>query len=226
MSEKQYPSHYMPYEPIARPNPPTAATVPPSNWYIQPVSFQWTLDSTEDGTGLYPPGYNFQYTWTSTTFDLRPQLLSGNAGPKDATPMWSPACRLYVGLSQGRAISGIQPFVNTDNLRVRAVDWLNTTFDFTSQTGAPSDQTNRGAGGGLYRGALLNASHNFNNPRLRTLVLAGFAPPGTALGSGEGYPVRFWRLQLVFTQFVETGLPLPVPALNSAIPLVLQASMY
>jgi hypothetical protein len=56
-------------------------------------------------------------------------------------------------------------------------------------------------------------------------ALVGFAPPGTTLGGGEGYPVRFWRLELGFSIFVETGAPLP-PEPPEPPPLTLQASMY
>lgn len=205
---------------------PSPQDIPRVQWYTQWMKLRWELTETVDTDSVLPlgVGYIYSYTWTSPAFDLRPDLRSGNAGVKDGVPVWSNAARLYVQLAVDAEGTGTQRALSdfAPNLIVGGTDFMNTNFN---------DSGNRrlgegvGAGAGLLQGGEINVSSKFNpGPQARTAV-AGFAPPGTALGGGEGYPIRFWRLRLDFSIFVETGAPLPVEA-PAPPPLTLQASVY
>lgn len=61
-----------------------------------------------------------------------------------------------------------------------------------------------------------------------TAALGVFSPPGDAAGGGEGYPVRYWRLNMTFTRF-QVGPSQggqPAPQLTEANFLRLEAAVY
>lgn len=207
--------------------PPPAGSMPASQWYTQWMPLQWTLSETVDTDSASPLGVGYVYTcsWTSPAFDLRPDLRSGNAGPKDGTPIWTRSGRLFVQLAGDAQGTGIQPSL-VDllfNFSAQAQDWVNTTFN---RSGDRRLGEGIGAGAGLLAEGPVDVSAQFSATGDARTVLVGFAPPGTTLGGGEGYPVRFWRLQLNFSVFVETGAPLPDPATVDPPALMLQASVY
>jgi hypothetical protein len=127
----------------------------------------------------------------------------------------------------GNAGTGTQPDLDTSNLTAEARDWINDTFNYSSDR-RPGEGVTGGAG--LLLSAPVDVSSKFAVPPLSgaTTSLVVFAPPGTTSGTGEGYPVRYWRLQLDFTQFVETEFPVPdpPPMPSSLLTPVLQVSMY
>lgn len=204
--------------------PPAAGTMPAAQWYTQWQNFRWSLVRTIDVGDADPLGVGFVYgyTWTSPAFDLRPDLRSGNAGTKDGVPIWSMGGRLFVQLATPGA-GGI--FDSVRFLSTEAQEWVNTTVNRSGDTNVLDGAT---AGAGLLREALYDVSAQFSSSGggSANTILAGFAPPGTSLGGGEGYPVRYWRLQLKFSVFVETDAPLPDPATVTPPALLLQASVY
>lgn len=206
---------------------PSPTGIPRPVWGTQWMVVQWVqtdvVDPTVDPLEVRPPGVLYRYTWSSPVFDLRPDLRSSNAGPKDGVPIWSVAARLYVQLAANARGSGAQPALLTPNVNVTATDWVNTTFNFS---GARRPTEGVSGGAGLLNSTPTDVTAKFSASGAGvTTTLAGFAPPGSTLGFGEGYPVRFWRLQLTFEQFIETEVPLPDPLPNGR-PYVFQASVY
>lgn len=220
---------------------PSPGNMPRPQWYSNTIPFRWELSQViteENGFDPFPPGYIWAYAWTSPTFDLRPDLRSANSGPKDGVPIWSLSARLYFQLMGDARGTGDQPTLLTPNLTVTAQDLLNTTFNFSTKT-RPAEGLAQGAG--LLGTPPRDVSSKFNTPPASpavpsrqkiTSVLAGFSPPGTALGFGEGYAVRFWRVQLLFKQFVpwDPAEPEPIPPVppadNEASPYIFQVSVY
>ena len=236
---KDYPAQYGHSEMYRDPERtipmPPPADIPRTQWYQKAVPFQWEA-TQQTGIGLYPPGWLFEFKWASSSFDMRPDLRSAQGAAKDGAPIWSTSARLYVQLFQQRDPNPLQPniqqLVNTDNLTVQAFDWTDCQFNYSGKAGGPPGEVGP-AGGGLHREPPRDVSALFNNPGLGTIITAGFGAPGNHLGGGAGYPIRYWRLELRFTQFVETGLP--IPALEDmepyedefyASPLMLKASVY
>lgn len=244
---KDYPSQFGNSEQYRNPdgtNPmPSPENIPRPRWDGPRTPFRWEVQTvvTDEVAPAPPlvnledtplaPGVVYTYTWTSPVFDLRPDLRSSQGAAKAGTPIWSTAARLYIQMLVNSRGSGNQVPLNRavgldvpGSIAVTARDWVNTFANVELQT-APSDGVTGGAG--LQRGNPTDVSGLFNVPldSDATTVLAGFAPPGTTLGSGDGYPVRYWRLELTFTCTIETGLPLPDP-LPTGKPLVLQPSVY
>lgn len=200
--------------------PPPGDAVPVPQWYQTKTRFAWILSQTVDGTNpnsSLPTGFSYIYTWTSPVFDLRPDLRSGNAGPKEGVPIWRDSARLQV------QVFAPHPGTVTPGLSVLRTEFANTNYAYEQVrigegTGTPPNvvSISRDDVSAQFAPSALGATAS---------VLAGFAPPGTTLGFGEGYPVRWWRLSLLFAVFLEEELPLPNPA-TAAPTLYLQAKVY
>lgn len=227
---KQFPAQYG-RSPLYR-NPehtlpmPAASDIPVPQWYTPWMRIDWALDRTVDPSladpGVaYPPGGVYTYTWTTPNFDLRPDLRSGNAGPKQGVPIWTPSARLFVQLASQGGQPGIQ-ILQTPNLTVTATEWVSLAFNQTQALGGTGQSFT-----GLKQQPSYDVTSKFAVPpgNLGSSTVGGFAPVGSNLGGGEGYPVRFWRLQLEFEIAVETAVPLPSP-LTLPANYILQASMY
>lgn len=202
---------------------PVPGSLPVAVWYGADVQLDWTLTATVgDGDASFPlpPGYLYSATWMSPTFDLRPDLKSSQGALKSGMPITTVSGRLRITLRTSSESTGEIPAINTTNLTVSAVDYINAFSN--PNMSAPNEAITGGAG--LYSTPPIDVSARFASSGNTTSVLAGFAPPGTNLGGGEGYPVRYWRLVLTFTQFIETGLPLP--GAPGAEPLILRGSYY
>jgi len=213
---------------------PSPQEMPRPIWFTPKIAIRWGDPEFNQFPPL-PPGVTWHYRWSTPAFDLRPDLRSAQAAPKDGQPVWSVGGRLYVQLAGNPAATvpptpGEQPFLTTAGMTVTAMDWVHTTTNYSSDR-RPGEGITGGAG-------LLNLSPRdvtadfiavpAAGVQLPTSILAGFAPPGTSLGEGEGNPVRYWRLQLDFFFFIETGLPEPdpLPAPDGHNPSVLWASVY
>jgi hypothetical protein len=192
-------------------------------WYGAKVNVDWTPVAVIS-PDLLLVGYNYNATYTSPIFDLRPDLRSSQAGPKQGVPVWSRSGRLYIQFSAPNNQVLVYPsglsakadeFIQTvvvQNVNLPGVNLL-PSMEFMGQTDVST----------LFATTVPN----------QKTILAGFYPPGTTLGFGEGYPVRYWRIQLQFTYFYETGFPLPIPApvlpplpVGVSLPTELQAAVY
>lgn len=217
---------------------PSPTEMPRPVWHTPKTPFRWTF-SAFNITPPEPVGPIYTYNWTTPAFDLRPDLRSEQASPKDGQPVWSTASRLYIQLSGNPSIGvgasgpGSQPALTGGgtggSYTVHAIDWVNATTNYSADR-RPTEAVTGGAGLLNLPARDVSADFAFGTSILPTptSILVGFAPPGTGLGGGEGYPVRYWRLQLQFSILIETGLPepVPLPVPNGNIPSVLWASVY
>ena len=192
---------------------PAARDIPIAQWYAHETTFEWTLIETINPvagtTSSLPPGWLYQYCWTTPAFDLRPDMRSANAGPKEGVPIWTDNARLLVQINQPSAGHLARPALVTPNLKVVATEWVNTSFNHNSFPLGSSVA----AGNGLLEQPSYDATSKFatsaqaGNPEFTASAqIAGFAPTGTSLGFGEGHPIRFWRLKLCFEILVQTDI--------------------
>jgi len=171
-------------------------------------------------TGTRPAGILYSARFTSPIFDLRPDLRSGQAGPKQGVPIWSRSARLYIQFSA----PGTMVLPYPSGIGATSSDFIQTVVSQNIST-VPEMQFS----------GIADVSALFNTSVAgQKALLAGFFPPGTTLGAGEGYPVRYWRLLIDFIYFLETGLPIPPPPYalpvfvdpTVTLPTVLQAAYY
>ncbi len=224
---QQYPSQFGASDQYRNPNGtlpmPSPADIPRPQWYSANLPWSWRYLGPVPGNNStgQPPGFAYEYQWTTPTFDLRPDLRSGQAGPKAGVPIWSSAARLYVQLlSNPNGATGQPPLV-LPNLSATAVDYVSTTFNFSDTQGLSPQNT----GWGVVNVSSVNMTAAFSPSPNAPSVLVGFSPPGTTLGFGDGYPIRYWRVNLNFTVLVESELPLP-PVPLAAPAVVMQSSVY
>ena len=202
---------------------PSPQDVPRPLWGNDGCEFAWEEVFVSDGTGVppetqaYPPGVMYTYTWTSPVFDLRPDLRSANGAPKVGVPIWSTSARLYLQLMAPSNGAGAQPALD--------MSWTTATAQDFTEVYANQQPANGASTGKVPGGATYNVSALFTTAPGQQSLLVGFSPPGTNLGFGTGYPVRYWRLAVIFTKFVPFNLPVPNP-LPVPVPITLQAAVY
>ena len=167
---------------------------------------------TSPTAGFDPPGYTWSYVWSTTIFDLRPDLKSIIGATKQGFPIWDTSARLYISLNGTLANNLV---FNGQNLTVTAVDYVQI-LDANVQGGAGSSPGSSPSPN-LIRLQTQDVSAVFFPPAAAATpgignVMGVFSRPGDSTGGGEGYPVRFWRLELTFSYFVPEDLPLPAVA--------------
>lgn len=188
-------------------------------WYGTKITLDWT-GVAQAPDGVKPAGVLYTTTYTSPIFDLRPDLRSSQAGPKQGVPIWSRSARLYI------------QFAAPNNL---VLPYPSGIVADTEEFTQPVVVQNAFNAPNLEFIGIADVSSLFNTSTVgQKAILAGFYPPGTTLGAGEGYPVRYWRIQINFAFFLETGLPIPPPPYALpvfpdplvSLPTELQAAMY
>lgn len=192
----------------------------PSIWNFNGKT-QWTNPTAS----AEPPGYTWSYVWSTTIFDLRPDLKSDIGATKQGFAIWDTSARLFISLNGTLASSLV---FNGQNLTVTAVDYVQV-LDANVQSGAGSSVGSSPAPN-LIMLQNQDVSAVFFPPAATSTpgvgnVMGVFTRPGDSTGGGEGYPVRFWRLQLTFSYFVPEDLPLPAVA-TPPNDLVITAGMY
>ena len=200
---------------------PSAKNIPVPLWVQTRVPFNWSGPVSVGPGGTdpqpVPPSYDFTYTWDSPIFDLRPDLRSAQAGPKNGVPIWNTAGRLYVQLF-GLSGTTPSPFVNpaptsisaASGLTGSSVDQGNVLFANITSPAVPDPAGQVPFNSVVNIGPPETLTNSFVFPLGQPdSAVVGFAPPGTNLGAGEGYPIRYWRVQVTFlkryTPTEETG---------------------
>jgi hypothetical protein len=180
--------------------------VPPPPEWPATASFDWDVQAT---TPPYPPGYLYVYTWSTPVFDLRPDLSSRIGTTKQGVPIWRRYARIRVGIAGGNGSN-----VNMNGWEVRAREYA-SIFDANVQGSVSGPDGPSSARPNLLLIGESDATNAFYPTLLPSFAgqaqraLAQFAPPGTGLGGGEGYPIRYYRLELQFIYRTEEELPLP-----------------
>ena len=159
------------------------------------------------------PVITYSGVWKSPLFDLRPDLRSVTAVTKTGVPIWSKSARLFV---QFFGLEGL----NNNNLKLYATEYANVNLGEGSATANPT-----GIVPAISAPIDVSSVLSFAADTAPGSAILGYAPYSASLGGGEGYPVRFWYLQLNLIKIYELGLPLPAP-LPEAPPVRIQAGFY
>lgn len=132
-----------------------------------------------------PQGTQVYYTshWASPLFDLRPELRGTGQNVPGGVKIWrqgyGAGCRLWVqveGVNQGGVLSGTA----ARGLRVFAQEFGHIYDSQRVQSMTP----------------LVDVSRDFANNADRQSVPLQFYP------LGDGYPIRFWRIEITFQKIV------------------------
>lgn len=171
---------------------PAAKDIPVSFWHTQRMSVGWQA--------LNVAG-NAQASWSTPTFDLRPSLRSSQNDAKSGVPIWDSGARLYV-----QVFNLLGAAANTQFLRLEYREFANTTYGSVSSA-AP----NRAVAASGFPNQV------GNNPVVRVtpsidvtseLMLGTDQPDSIVLvfeSLGEGYPIRYWQVQLLWTNIGALG---------------------
>lgn len=155
--------------------------------------------------GMWRP-YTDEYlaVWETPWFDLRPDLRSIENQPKLGVPIWSRSARLYLELLADGGTTGFLP----NNYRATMREYYDTINLDPGQINAAAPGRNFDP----YASTLpVDISPILFPPGVAptATTLGVFAPPGTSSGTGEGYPVRYWKVNIQFRFFSEPDDPLP-----------------
>jgi hypothetical protein len=154
-------------------------------------------------TGVTPP-YVSQAPWYSPLFDLQPWFRAEQTGQQDGTPIWrggqGAGGRLWVDATNlSPVFVGGSYFSQVANLRVTAVEWGHVAnYKDVQPIGPEIDITSEFVGGGPTR-------------------ILQFLP------TGEGYPMRYYQVKLLFRYFIRPG---NVTTSDFASPIHLMPSYY
>ena len=194
---------------------PMGKAMPVPLWVQTKLGFRWSdpffLDAATppDEGGTLPETVGYTFEWDSPIFDLRPDLRSGQAGPKNGVPIWNTAARLYLSLfgltgTVADPLPGVNQQPATMGLTALAVDQGNAVFAHITQAANPDPLLVRPYNSVQDIGPPESITSSFVYPAGQPdAVVIGFAPPGTNLGGGEGYPLRYWRVRITFTKFYQ-----------------------
>lgn len=199
---------------VAAASQPLTRGVPTPEWNYKDV-FRWTntetLDAVAAAAANRPTGYIWQYIWSSPIFDLRPDLVSEIGNTKQGVPIWSKSARLRVLVTGARGEN-----INMENWIITGRQFV-SLFSANVQRGNPAGSAGFSASPNMVQLNNFEATNLFYPTQNVNLIgqaggaMAGFVTPSADLGGGEGYPVRYWRIVLVFNVLQEEQLPLPDP---------------
>jgi hypothetical protein len=194
--------------------------VPPPPEWTATGTFDWQVTPTFPNE---PPGYAFTSRWASPVFDLRPDLSSRIGTTKQGFPIWRRYARLRVQLSAPGG--GLVDFTNMTVEAIESVQVFDANVQSTTVGAGSSPRPNLFD---LDRSDVTSTFFPAAGPPslgIAQSALGEFAFRGNNLGGGEGYPIRYFRIELFFRKFVETGLPLP-PAPPFPTDIALGAAVY
>ena len=184
---------------------PDPTDIPKTLWTTEVMAVPWV--GVVGGTDLA--------NWKSPTFDLRPDLRSAQSMVKAGVPIWNQEARLYVQIF---GLTGAD--TNTENLRLMYREFANTTWGQVTQAGPNRAVANAGVPNQVSRDPVVQISPLTDITS--ELMLGTNQPPSVILifcPPGEGYPVRYWSLQLQWQNVNSVAGP-------SVSPLSFPAAMY
>ena len=182
---------------------PKAKDIPRTLWTTERLGLPWS------GLGVIVAGVD-RAVWSSPVFDLRPDLRSSNSAKKEGVPIWNPSARLYVQVF-GLTTTAFA----TEDLRVNFSERANTTFGHVY--GAQPARSVAPVGGGFPAQANNQAVVQVT-ARIDVsseIMMGTFQPDSAVLAFvplGEGYPVRYWGIDLFFIKVGFAGPPLKIQA--------------
>jgi len=178
---------------------PSAKEIPVTYWATPPglaVSWQGLVGGVDTAT------------WTSPIFDLRPDLRSSQNQAKTGVPIWSSDARLYVQL-----FSLALTAATTEFLRMGYREFANTTFGLVTSPGPNRAVPASGFPNQIGRNPVVQVTPQID---ITSEVMLGTNQPDSVVlvfeTLGEGYPVRYWQLQIVWTNIGVAGSPINMQA--------------
>jgi len=181
---------------------PQGKDIPVTLWTTQtgvPVAWQG-LDGNGNDNGL----------WDTPVFDLRPDLRSAQGSTKFGVPIWDTEARLYI---QVFGLLGAP--ANTTGLRLGCMEFANCTLGTVTMPQPPRAVAPLGGGFPAQVGRDpvvavtpvidITSELMFGTNQTNSVVMV-FAP------LGEGYPVRYWKLRLVWFRGQAVGPALSIQA--------------
>jgi hypothetical protein len=181
---------------------PAAKDIPTALWTSEVMPVQWR--------GIV--GGQDTASWKSPTFDLRPDLRSAQSMVKAGVPIWSTSARLYVQIF---GLTTLAP--NTQFLRLEYREFGNTTWGQVTQAGPNRAVPNSGFPNQTSRDPVVQVGPIVD---ITSEVMLGTNQPDSVIlvfeTLGEGYPVRYWSVELLWTNVESVSGP----------ELTFQAAMY
>lgn len=179
---------------------PKAKEIPETLWTAERLPVVWAGFAAGIDTG----------NWSSPIFDLRPSLRSANSAKKEGVPIWNRSARLYVQIFN---LTGTA--ATTENLRLSFSENANTTYGHVYAA-----QPNRAVAplGGGFPNQVTNQAVVPVTARVdisSEMMLGTFQPDSvvmTFVPLGEGYPIRYWSLDLFFLKVGAAGPTLFIQA--------------
>jgi hypothetical protein len=194
----------------------TQGEIPPPPYWTTTSNLDWAQTGL---VGNEPPGVAFRASWSTPVFDLRPDLASRVGNTRQGFPIWRRFARLRAQLTGANGA-----FLDLVDWTIEAREFAQV-FDANVQGGpstTPRPNLPQINSTDVTTAFFSSLVPGFNGS---PSVLGSFAPPGSDLGGGEGYPVRYYRVEFIFRKYEETGLPLP-PSPSPPQPVALAAAVY
>lgn len=186
-----------PYGSIPGPDP---KDIPKTLWASQTYRVAWQGVVSGTDTAI----------WQSPTFDLRPDLRSAQSMKVSGVPIWDTSARLYI---QFFGLSGTDV---TNGLRMEYREYANTTFGEITQAAPNRAVANPGVPNQIGNDPIVRVMPRTD---ITSELMLGVDQPDSAIvvfeTLGEGYPVRYWRVELLFTYY--GGVPGPALAFQAAM---------
>jgi hypothetical protein len=175
---------------------PAAKDIPTTLWYtpqVMPVAWR----------GIPIGGTDDTAQWDTPLFDLRPDLRSAQNDPKMGIPIWDTSARLYI-----QVFGLLVAPANTQFLRLGCVELANAIHGNISTPEPPRAVAPPGGGFPAQVGRDpvipvtpvidITSELMFGTNQTDSVIMV-FAP------LGEGYPVRYWKLRLLWENIGAAG---------------------
>jgi hypothetical protein len=185
---------------------PKAKDVPQSLWITERLAVPWS------GLGAVAAGLD-QGIWRSPVFDLRPDLRSANSAKKEGIPVWNPSARLYVQIFNLNFTAA-----TTEDLRLNFAERANTTYGHVYSAapnravGVPTPPSSGFPNQAANQAVVTVTARVDITSEIMMSTLQPDSAVLTFVPLGEGYPVRYWSIDLFFSKLFVAGPPLNLQA--------------
>ena len=178
---------------------PAASGMPVTLWTTPKQTLQWVRD-----------GDKITSSWRTPVFDLRADLRSGQGGAKFGVPIWKSG-HLYLqvyGLAANRVL---------DNLKVLATEFASVNFANVYQAQPNQAVANAGMPNQVTSNNIIRVTAPVD---VTSEFMLGINQPDSIILTfaplGEGYPIRYWSLNLDFSKLVQDGIINPLVSVEAA----------
>ncbi len=194
------------YNPNGTVPAPAGVNMPKALWSTELMNVPWVGVVGTTDTAI----------WKTPTFDMRPDLRSAQSMVKAGVPIWNPTSRLYLQIFGLTLVN-----TNMDTLRLGYREFGNTTWGQVTQAAPNRAVANSGVPNQVARDPVVQVSSFVDITN--QLMLGTNQPPSVIIPFtpiGEGYPVRYWALEVIWISIESTAGPAGANSLS------FQAAMY